>query len=1093
MPKRLGLRKIFHSWRSDKDSHNGTRVTSLRTVVVVLLVAHVGLTAALIGYLAFRNGQKAVNDLASQLRRELTARIEQELTRYLDTPHDINRVSASALLSGDLRIDDAASAGLFLQQMKVSPFLNSVYCGSDRDGNFLGVTRADDNPKKLLIMARNAVTDGFMYFYELDNRGEKLFFVEKVRKYDPRVRPWYKAAANASRPIWSPVYLDFTSGLPTVTASLPVYDRTGNELIGACGADVLLSAEFRDFLQNLEIGDNGEAFIIESSGKLISSTSDNDLVIGEGDDARQRLASESSDPLIQDTTEFLRDRFGDFRAIDGTQQLEFKINGARQFVQVYPMRDGRGLDWLIVLTIPEADFMQQVHRQTRASFLLSMLVAFLAVTIGILAARWLSGSIVQLSGAAQTIAAGNFSSNAEPISQQFLQIREFSSLSTSFKSMAGQLQRSFQDLERVNERLEQQVQERTASLVTAEAELRGLFEAMTELIILFDGGGYYRKIISSNLEFLKVPVDQLLNRRLHDIFERSQADSFLSHIQQALTTQKTVSVEYSLVLQGKETWFAANVTPTANNMVLWVARDISDRVAAQQETQLLLNLAQAISSAVDFDSALEVALRLVCQTTQWAYGEAWVATTDETALECSPLWYCDPDEKDNLAEFRNYSEALTFLSHEGIPGQVWATQQTQWVEDISQWDDVFMRLELANTGGLKSGFGVPIQRPPNGSNTSVQTPQNEVLAVLVFFTREAREQDAKLRDLVSAVAAQLGTVLQQKKVQAEMKALFAAMTDMLTVRDVSGRCLHAIPTQAQFPLIPLDVAVGRTLPDDLPPNTASIVLQGIQTAVSQQIPVRLEYSVPLSDGELWIAETVSPLSDETAILVSRDISDRKLVEAALRLEQEKSEKLLLNILPEAIVRQLKQAPGTLATQFDEVTILFADIVGFTSLSERLEPIELVNLLNRIFSQFDLLAEQYNLEKIKTIGDAYMVVGGLPVPREDHAEAIAEIALEMQAAIAQLQQEIDEPIKIRIGINTGPVVAGVIGIKKFIYDLWGDAVNLASRMESQGEPSKIQLTEATYQRLRHSYVCEKRGAIAIKGKGEAIAYWLKGRI
>lgn len=1067
---------------------SSTQSTSLRTILVILLVAHVGLTASLMGYIAFRNGQKAVNDLASQLRRELTARIEQKLTRYLDTPHAINRVSSSALVMGDLSINNAESAGLFLQQMKVSPFLNSIYCGSDLDGDFLGVTRADEDPDKLRIMARNRATDGIMYLYDLDNRGERMFFVEKLRPYDPRVRPWYRAAFTAGRPIWSEVYLDFTSGLPTVTASLPVYNRTGNTLIGVCGADVLLTEEFRAFLRNLDIGENGQAFIIESSGKLISSTSDDDLVMGSGDNARQRLASESSDRLIRETSNFLNERFGNFQKIERSQQLEFQLNGARQFVQVSPLRDNRGLDWLIVLVIPEADFMQQVHEQTRITLILSALVLFLAVSMGIVAARWLSGSIVQLNKAARMIAAGDFRGEIEPIAQKQLKIREFSQLSTSFKSMALQLQQSFRELEQMNESLEHQVQERTASLVAAEAELRGLFEAMTELIIILDNQGYYRKIVSSNPELLKVPAEQLINHCLHEIFTPTQADAFLSYIQQALDTQKNVSVEYCLNLQGQDTWFAANISPIDQNLVMWVARDISDRVAAQQETQLLLNISQAISSAKDFDSALEVALRLVCQTTHWAYGEAWVPTTDGTALECSSLWYCDPEDSENFAEFRSYSEALTFLAHEGLPGQVWATQQAHWFEDISQVDDVFMRLEIATATGLKSGFGVPILAP---LDTATQDPAS-VLAVLVFFTAAAQGQDSNLRDLVSAVAAQLGTVLQQKKVQAEMKALFAAMTDMLTVRDVSGRCLNVIPTQGQFPIIPLDSALGRTLNDDFPPETAALVLKGIQTAVSQQVPIRLEYCVSLPDRDWWIAETVSPLSDETAILVSRDISDRKVMETALRQEQEKSEQLLLNILPEAIATQLKQSPGTLAKQFEEVTILFADIVGFTSLSERLGPIELVNLLNRIFSQFDRLAERHGLEKIKTIGDAYMVVGGLPLPRPDHAEAIAEMALEMQVAIAQLQQEIDETIEIRIGINTGPVVAGVIGIKKFIYDLWGDAVNVASRMESHGKPGKIQLTETTYERLKARFYCEKRGKIPVKGKGDTDAYWLEGK-
>jgi class 3 adenylate cyclase len=167
------------------------------------------------------------------------------------------------------------------------------------------------------------------------------------------------------------------------------------------------------------------------------------------------------------------------------------------------------------------------------------------------------------------------------------------------------------------------------------------------------------------------------------------------------------------------------------------------------------------------------------------------------------------------------------------------------------------------------------------------------------------------------------------------------------------------------------------------------------------------------------------------------------------------------------------------------------IVGFTQLSSRVSPTELVSLLNDIFSTFDHLAEKHGLEKIKTIGDAYMVVGGLPIPRSDHAEAIAQMALDMQQAVADFSNTHSQAFSIRIGINTGPVVAGVIGIKKFIYDLWGDTVNTASRMESHGLPGCIQITPVTYQRLQDKYLFESRGIIEIKGKGEMNTYFIKG--
>jgi adenylate cyclase len=213
----------------------------------------------------------------------------------------------------------------------------------------------------------------------------------------------------------------------------------------------------------------------------------------------------------------------------------------------------------------------------------------------------------------------------------------------------------------------------------------------------------------------------------------------------------------------------------------------------------------------------------------------------------------------------------------------------------------------------------------------------------------------------------------------------------------------------------------------------------------------------------------------------------------LEKERDRSERLLLNILPPSIAHRLKQKHETIADGFAEATVLFADIAGFTRLAASRSPREVVDLLNDIFSEFDHLAEKHGVEKIKTIGDAYMAVAGLPVLSPDHATAIVELALDMQAAVSRRGADGRGPISLRIGINTGPVVAGVIGMKKFIYDVWGDTVNTASRMESHGIEGGIQVTEETYARLKHAYRLEERGTLKIKGKGEMRTYMLTGRI
>lgn len=221
--------------------------------------------------------------------------------------------------------------------------------------------------------------------------------------------------------------------------------------------------------------------------------------------------------------------------------------------------------------------------------------------------------------------------------------------------------------------------------------------------------------------------------------------------------------------------------------------------------------------------------------------------------------------------------------------------------------------------------------------------------------------------------------------------------------------------------------------------------------------------------------------------------ERTLLE--LNLEQARSEKLLLNVLPKSIASRLKDNDMRIADSHENVTILFADIVGFTKMTATMPPAELVDLLSQLFSRFDALADSHGLEKIKTIGDGYMVVGGAPVARDDHAIVIAQLALEMQRALADFNVQTNKNLQMRIGISSGPVVAGVIGTSKFAYDIWGDSVNMAARMEKTAPSNSIQVSEATYELLKDSQllkqVCriEPRGLVEIKGKGEVNTYLL----
>ena len=251
-----------------------------------------------------------------------------------------------------------------------------------------------------------------------------------------------------------------------------------------------------------------------------------------------------------------------------------------------------------------------------------------------------------------------------------------------------------------------------------------------------------------------------------------------------------------------------------------------------------------------------------------------------------------------------------------------------------------------------------------------------------------------------------------------------------------------------------------------------------------------------ADLPVWFTSTMLALNVIGAgsvafTLLASFANQRNRALTALRAEQAKSEALLTNVLPTSIAERLKVATQTIADSFDAATILFADVVDFTPLSRRLPPAEVVGILDRLFSHFDTLVERHGLEKIKTIGDCYMAAAGVPVSCADHARRTALLALDMRDMLATWAIAGQARLELRIGINSGPVVAGVIGTKRFLYDLWGDTVNTASRMEEHGTPGEIQITSATYDLLKDEFICRVRGTISVKGQGQTETWYLVG--
>ena len=291
-----------------------------------------------------------------------------------------------------------------------------------------------------------------------------------------------------------------------------------------------------------------------------------------------------------------------------------------------------------------------------------------------------------------------------------------------------------------------------------------------------------------------------------------------------------------------------------------------------------------------------------------------------------------------------------------------------------------------------------------------------------------------------------------------------------------GRLQYANPASEPIRAA-LGIEIGDLLPDEL--------LGRIRAAVESDKPAVVEV---IAGDRIFEVLVASVFEFESINLYGTDVTAARLVESA----NAEKERLLLNILPASIAERLLGGENPIADRFDAMTVLFADVADFTPFSARRPPTEILEILNTIFSAFDDLAERHGLEKIKTVGDAYMVAGGLSPGGEDDAERMADIGLEMVAAVERIGREIGEPLAIRVGLHAGPAVAGVIGIRKFIYDVWGDTVNTASRMESHGVVGRVQVTDSTYRRLRETHDFERRGVIDVKGKGPTETWLLIGR-
>lgn len=439
------------------------RSTPLLFVLVAPFVLQLAGAVGIVGFFSFQTGRAAVDDLASQLRSEVTNRIQQKLTNYLNSPALVNQLNAEAFTLGE--VDSAAPDSVlqhFHRKIQLFPAANYISFGS-ATGDYLSIDRLEEN-NTLRVVVANANTGGDMHIYATDTAGNPTQRVEVIPNYDPRIRPWYRVAANSRAAAWSEVHTYFTDSMLAINYSQPLY-QDGN-LLGVLTNNLGL-AEVGDFLREIKISDRGQTFILERSGQVIASSSLPKPFRVVNGEVKRVSAADSDDSLLGATFAQLQHEFGNLNGIRTAHQLNFTAAGQRQFVQVTPLVSYPELDWLIVVTIPEADFMAQIYANTRNTIWLTVAALGIAIGLGVLTAHWLTRPMLKVIAASEEMAQGDLDQQVDQSSR----ITELETLAHSFNSMAGQLKESF-------ETLEDKVEERTAELASANEQITALNEKL---------------------------------------------------------------------------------------------------------------------------------------------------------------------------------------------------------------------------------------------------------------------------------------------------------------------------------------------------------------------------------------------------------------------------------------------------------------------------------------------------------------------------------------------------------------------------------------------------------------------------------------
>jgi len=1024
---------------------------SLRTLLVVPFVVQIFMAVGLTGGLAFYNAQQAVNDLATQLRSEVTERIQERMQAYLAVPHQINQLDANALQLGEIDLHDLAQRSRhFWKQVKTFDLISHHYMALP-DGGYFGAKRELDGSFQMML--RNASGDN--QYFAVDAQGKAGALLQVAPHFDPRSRPWYQAALRAGKPTWSQVYPDFTTKGLAITAVHPVFDEQA-QLQGVLGASFILSW-MNDFLNSLKISPHAQTFVMERSGQLVASSTHTPVL----NEALARVSvTECGDAVMQAAAQHLLSTTGQLATISDSRQLDFNIQGQRQFLQVTPLRDQWGLDWLIVVVVPQADFMERINAITRTTLWLCGTALVLGLLGGLLTSRWVILPIQRLNRAAKALAKGDWAHAV-----QVDRADELGELANSFNTMAGQLKESFNSLEDKNATLQKLDQLKDEFLANTSHELRtplngiiGIAESMCDgavgplgevqrrnLLMIAQSGHRLTNLVNDILDFSKLKHKNI-ELQLRPVGLREVTEVVLT-LSQSLIGNKPIK------------------------LVNGIAQDLPPAQADENRLQQILH--NLIGNAIKFSESGRVE---VSASLQQAGGEAYLA------LQVTDTGIGIPADKlERIFESFEQVDASNTRQYGGTGLGLTVTRQ---LVELHKG-----RISVVSTLGQGSCFTVTLP---------VATGRAEPNAWSAVVSRQALSGE-----------------------QADLSVTTLLPADEKTVSPTSATAASEPPTAARFTILVVDDEVinRQVLVNHLSlqhyaivqaangPEALSLVQDGLRPHLvlldvmmpkmtGYEVCRKLRESFPANEvpvllltAKTQVSSLIEGLDAGANDYLTKPVSKNELL-ARIKTHLQLSH---LNIaygrfVPHQFIQLMDKQSVVDVKLGDhvekEMSILFSDIRGFTSISEAMTPQENFDFINAYLSRMEPIIGRHHGFIDKYIGDAIMALFPSSV---DHA---VQAAVGMLMRLAEYNTTRGRPgrpvLKIGIGIHTGLLMLGTVGGEnRMDGTVIADAVNLASRTEGLTKTygTGMLITEQVYQRLQDAsqYKIRVIDRVRVKGK------------